>query len=379
MFIVDLAGSERISRSGVTGQGFEEATTINQSLTALGRVVITLIEGGKGFVLYNASPLTMVLKGGLGGNSKTALVACVTQANDSMSESLNTLRFAMQASHVKNKVAKNASKAAAEAAADKISSAGNSLLLEAFASDTIELPTGPLEVYGSWDSSQSCDKPVVLLGGKLGPQGIGGENKWPPEEMRELCDALAAEGCQVVIPSLPGTSNKDLEGDAQVLLALLDWLGVAQPVVYGRDYGAIRAMKFKISSPKRCAMLVMEDREGKIVGEKEFKAHTKKSSADVWSTFQKFMWIWDGAFPSSKTPPLGNNLKGYKGSAKSVVFLWPFGNKGRHDPGGKYNKWSKSFADMIVATLKIKAVQDSFLLTEADVARKIASGFKSGK
>merc|ERR1711971_789246 len=109
MFIVDLAGSERISRSGVTGDGFDEATSINQSLTSLGRVVVTLIDNASNsrtFIPYNASPLTMILKAGLGGNSKTALIACVTQATDSMSESISTLRFAMQASHVKNEVQK---------------------------------------------------------------------------------------------------------------------------------------------------------------------------------------------------------------------------------------------------------------------------------
>merc|ERR550532_1439547 len=71
LFIVDLAGSERTERSGVTGKGFEEATSINQSLTALGRVVLSLIEAQK-FVPYNGHPLTMILKTGLGGNSKTA-------------------------------------------------------------------------------------------------------------------------------------------------------------------------------------------------------------------------------------------------------------------------------------------------------------------
>merc|ERR1719183_1181049 len=90
MFIVDLAGSERIARSGVTGQGFDEATSINQSLTALGRVVNTLIEStGKTYVPYTASPLTQILKSGIGGNSKTALIACVTQAGDSIGESVN--------------------------------------------------------------------------------------------------------------------------------------------------------------------------------------------------------------------------------------------------------------------------------------------------
>ena len=42
---VDLAGSERIERTGVTGARQREAANINQSLTALGRVVRELNEG----------------------------------------------------------------------------------------------------------------------------------------------------------------------------------------------------------------------------------------------------------------------------------------------------------------------------------------------
>merc|ERR1712151_1391990 len=137
------------------GQGLEEATAINQSLTSLGRVVITLVDnessGGK-FVPYNGHPLTMVLRSGLGGNSKTALIACVTQAADSMSESINTLRFAMQASHVKNKVEKKEAKDAADAAAAKIAESGNMLtLIDGQA--TVELPTGPMQIIGHWTGS----------------------------------------------------------------------------------------------------------------------------------------------------------------------------------------------------------------------------------
>ena len=46
---------------------------------------------------YKENPLTDLLKCGIGGNSKTALVACLTAASDSLDESLNTLRFAVQA------------------------------------------------------------------------------------------------------------------------------------------------------------------------------------------------------------------------------------------------------------------------------------------
>ena len=42
LYLVDLAGSERTKRSGVTGAGFDEACSINASLTTLGRCVQAL-------------------------------------------------------------------------------------------------------------------------------------------------------------------------------------------------------------------------------------------------------------------------------------------------------------------------------------------------
>ena len=161
LYMIDLAGSERQKRSGVSGQGFSEmaphtgrkATAYerrrappsgcscvaqargaapaaavgrppdqlrpragrfplqvanNAALSTLGRVVTSLVEkdGSRAaHIGYKDSPLTDLLKCGLGGASQTALVACLTAASDSLDESLNTLRFAVQCSHVKNKVA----------------------------------------------------------------------------------------------------------------------------------------------------------------------------------------------------------------------------------------------------------------------------------
>ena len=108
-YLVDLAGSERTKRSGVQGKAFDEAAAINKALSALGRVVTSLVERDgqrASHISYKDNPLTQLLKSGLGGNSKTCLVACITSASDSIDESLNTLRFATQARHVKNKVAK---------------------------------------------------------------------------------------------------------------------------------------------------------------------------------------------------------------------------------------------------------------------------------
>ena len=40
--------------------------------------------------------------------------------------------------------------------------------------------------------------------------------------------------------------EKEVEKDVAALLALFDYLGLASPVLYGRDWGVMRASKFKI-------------------------------------------------------------------------------------------------------------------------------------
>ena len=48
LFLVDLAGSERTKCSGAVGQNFDEAVSINQSLTTLGRCIQALAGSEKG-------------------------------------------------------------------------------------------------------------------------------------------------------------------------------------------------------------------------------------------------------------------------------------------------------------------------------------------
>ena len=43
--IIDLAGSERNSKTGATGQTMKEGIKINLSLTALGNVISSLVDG----------------------------------------------------------------------------------------------------------------------------------------------------------------------------------------------------------------------------------------------------------------------------------------------------------------------------------------------
>ena len=102
--LVDLAGSERVKESGAEGDRLGEACKINSSLSALGKVILSLTGGGKGklHVPYRDSKITFLLRDSLGGNCRTTLITNVTPAAASYSETLNTLRFGNNAKSVRN-------------------------------------------------------------------------------------------------------------------------------------------------------------------------------------------------------------------------------------------------------------------------------------
>ncbi|KAJ8600250.1 hypothetical protein CTAYLR_001999 [Chrysophaeum taylorii] len=121
LYLVDLAGSERVadlyssssSSSGGTlphkDRQFAEHVSINQSLSALGNVVAALAEGAKKrpHVPYRDSLLTRLLQDTLGGNSRTAIVACVAPDATHADETTRTLRFAERAQNVVGSVHAN--------------------------------------------------------------------------------------------------------------------------------------------------------------------------------------------------------------------------------------------------------------------------------
>ena len=101
--LVDLAGSERVRLSGATGTRLEESKKINQSLSALGNVIKALTEPkGRPHIPYRDSKLTRILEDSLGGNCKTTMMAMISPALESFTESLSTLKFANRAKHIKN-------------------------------------------------------------------------------------------------------------------------------------------------------------------------------------------------------------------------------------------------------------------------------------
>ncbi|XP_032337288.1 stAR-related lipid transfer protein 9 isoform X6 [Camelus ferus] len=136
--LVDLAGSERADPSYCKDR-ITEGANINKSLVTLGIVISTLAQnsqvfscqsfnstasdggdsgvpsspsgtssgGGpsrrRSYIPYRDSVLTWLLKDSLGGNSRTIMVATVSPAHTSYSETMSTLRYASNAKNIINK------------------------------------------------------------------------------------------------------------------------------------------------------------------------------------------------------------------------------------------------------------------------------------
>jgi hypothetical protein len=111
--LVDLAGSERAKATEATGARLREGSNINKSLTTLGRVIAALADPkqhrpgkrSKDIVPYRDSILTWLLKDSLGGNSKTAMIACIAPSD--YDETLSTLRYADQAKRIRTRAIVN--------------------------------------------------------------------------------------------------------------------------------------------------------------------------------------------------------------------------------------------------------------------------------
>ena len=109
LFLVDLAGSERTKRSGVVGQTFDEACSINQSLTTLGRCSEVLASNKKEKPPFRESKLTRLLSNAIGGAAKTTLIVCVAPTMTDQFETVNSLDFGQQAMNVVVRAKVNAS------------------------------------------------------------------------------------------------------------------------------------------------------------------------------------------------------------------------------------------------------------------------------
>eukprot|EP00397_Hematodinium_sp_SG-2012_P009447 GEMP01009531.1.p1 GENE.GEMP01009531.1~~GEMP01009531.1.p1 ORF type:complete len:1031 (+),score=265.63 GEMP01009531.1:104-3196(+) len=97
--VVDLAGSER--PTGNTTARFQESVNINGSLFVLRKVITALVQGSV-HVPYRESKLTCLLKQSIGGSSYLVMLACVNPTLQSTEESISTLHYVTQASHIQN-------------------------------------------------------------------------------------------------------------------------------------------------------------------------------------------------------------------------------------------------------------------------------------
>jgi kinesin family member 15 len=70
----------------------------------LGTVINSLIEGiggsNKKYVPYRDSKLTYILKDSIGGNSKTIMIATISENSNSIFETVSTLKFAERAKKI---------------------------------------------------------------------------------------------------------------------------------------------------------------------------------------------------------------------------------------------------------------------------------------
>eukprot|EP00057_Strongylocentrotus_purpuratus_P011081 XP_011665555.1 PREDICTED: kinesin-like protein BC2 isoform X2 [Strongylocentrotus purpuratus] len=102
---VDLAGSEKVKELGSSSELLSETTNINKSLLTLGNCISSLSDNRKrsGHIPYRDSKLTKLLADSLGGTGITLMIACISPSSYCLSESINTLRYAVRARRIKNK------------------------------------------------------------------------------------------------------------------------------------------------------------------------------------------------------------------------------------------------------------------------------------
>jgi len=110
MHFVDLAGSDKIKSSKTDGKRMQERLSISKGFCVFDNVISALSNNkiiNKANTPYRDSKLTRLLKGSLGGNHETLMIACVSPSSTNKDQSLKTLRYAYRAMNIMNYTAIN--------------------------------------------------------------------------------------------------------------------------------------------------------------------------------------------------------------------------------------------------------------------------------
>eukprot|EP00581_Thalassiosira_minuscula_P006921 CAMPEP_0183703124 /NCGR_PEP_ID=MMETSP0737-20130205/983_1 /TAXON_ID=385413 /ORGANISM="Thalassiosira miniscula, Strain CCMP1093" /LENGTH=833 /DNA_ID=CAMNT_0025929829 /DNA_START=229 /DNA_END=2727 /DNA_ORIENTATION=- len=252
---VDLAGAERSKRTHAKGQRLKEGININKGLLVLGNVISALASGDK-FVPFRDSKLTRLLRGCLGGNHKTLLIACASPSHKNAEESLNCLRYANRAKNIQNK---------AEVNVDPHSRLVNALRgqVTALAGELLRLSNrGGGKVDNERFAVEMLE--VLVKGGKeaqsvaIGGKPKGGQSSASASESKESEINANAETESASIKELTAELEKTRISLKETKLDLLDKSGQLQAVLLERDdlrrateQSADSAADYSMTTPSR--------------------------------------------------------------------------------------------------------------------------------
>lgn len=285
---VDLAGSERVKRSGASGERLEEAIAINSSLLALGNVVSALVENNgrpRDHIPYRDSLLTRLLRSALGGNARTAMVACISPASDSELETVSTLHFAARATYIRNKdsLDDDSGNELPPHEIEQLESTGQQPEISADGTTVISVCGCNVFCRADW----TCKGPLVVFLHYYGADG--GASNWT-----FAFDTVRGAGGRYLAPSMPGhegtaghSSSKPEDlgkpgGAVELLKALIDGTGERKVILVGFDWGGGVAAEFALAFPNRILKLLLWCPS--VRDEEHFKPLSKRSK-DIC-----FMW-----------------------------------------------------------------------------------------
>ncbi|KAH8599733.1 kinesin motor domain-containing protein [Bisporella sp. PMI_857] len=212
--LVDLAGSERAKATEATGTRLREGSNINKSLTTLGRVIAALADPkqnrpgkrNKDVVPYRDSILTWLLKDSLGGNSKTAMIACIAPAD--YDETLSTLRYADQAKRIRTRAVVNQ---------DHISAAQRDAQIAAMAEEIRVLQLSVSDNRRREKESEEYEKKLEEYQNSCKIRSLQTENDALKLHLKLALDSLKNPiRVRSPRPSLPGDEGKNISNDATV-------------------------------------------------------------------------------------------------------------------------------------------------------------------